>query len=126
MDGQRARRQKSGSPLGRIVDEANDLIQQSLYSIIFLVAFRFDNYIFEFGMMMMLNAIFYCMESNFILTGGLNMILGEFGPVEAELLSSFIIISIGYFGSDGVLLPIGSTFPAIAAPDHLLNKLAPV
>jgi phosphatidylglycerophosphate synthase len=26
MDGQRARRQKSGSPLGRIIDEANDMI----------------------------------------------------------------------------------------------------
>lgn len=26
MDGQRARRQKSGSSLGRIIDEANDMI----------------------------------------------------------------------------------------------------
>ena len=30
MDGIRARRQKSGSPLGRIVDEAFDMIMQSL------------------------------------------------------------------------------------------------
>lgn len=97
-----------------------------MYSIVILQAFRFDNYIFEFVMMMMFNALFYCMESNFILTGGLNMILGELGPVEAELLNSSIIISVGYFGSDNVLLPIGSTFPAITAPDHLLNKLAPV
>lgn len=32
MDGVRARRQKSGSPLGRIIDEALDMTQQACYS----------------------------------------------------------------------------------------------
>ena len=34
----------------------------------------------------MLNFIFHCMEMRFVIFGDLNMILGEFGPVESELL----------------------------------------
>merc|ERR1719272_1955317 len=78
-------------------------------------------------MMFQLNAIFHCMETRFVLIGNLDMILGEFGPVEAELLLSALLFLIGgYFGSDSILVPIGQTFPSIVAPDHFLNSLAPV
>jgi len=81
----------------------------------------------EFGMIFMLNVVFHCMETRFVLLGTLDMILGEFGPVEAELLLSSLLFLIGgYFGSDAVLVQIGQTYPSVAAPDHFLYILAPV
>ena len=34
MDGQRARRLKCGTPIGRVLDEAGDMVQYTLFSII--------------------------------------------------------------------------------------------
>lgn len=66
MDGVRARRQRSGSPVGRIVDEALDTVQQAIYSIWIAYVFRFDNALFEV-IFLMVNLIFYSMEMKFII-----------------------------------------------------------
>ena len=43
MDGQRARRCKAGSPLGRIVDEAGDCLVMAHYSLLLAYIFGFRN-----------------------------------------------------------------------------------
>lgn len=99
MDGIRARRQKSGSPLGRIIDEALDLTQNSCYCLWIGYLFRSDNLLLEM-MFIMPNVVFYTMEMKFILCKNLKMTVGEeIGPVEVELLISMILLSGYWFGS---------------------------
>lgn len=99
MDGVRARRQKSGSPLGRIIDEALDMTQQACYSLWLGYLFRFDCIWFELSFIMT-NVVFYSMEMKYILCKNLNLNLGEVGPVEVELMFS-VILGLGWwFGSD--------------------------
>jgi phosphatidylglycerophosphate synthase len=101
MDGVRARRMKNGSPVGRIVDEALDTLQQACYALWLGYVFRFDNLLFEL-MFLMPNLIFYTMEMKYVICKNLKMIVGEIGPVEIELLMASICISAGYFGVDGL------------------------
>jgi len=101
MDGVRARRMKNGSPVGRIVDEAMDTLQQACYGLWLAYVFRFDNLLFEL-MFMMTNLVFYTMEMKFVLCKNLKLIVGEIGPVEVELLMTTICFCAGYFGIDGL------------------------
>lgn len=72
MDGLRARRQKSGSPLGRVIDEALDMLQQTCYCLWFGYLFRFDNFVFE-QTLLMINVVFHSMEMKYILCENLNL-----------------------------------------------------
>jgi phosphatidylglycerophosphate synthase len=109
MDGIRARRQKSGSPLGRIIDEALDMTQQACYSLWLGYLFRFDNRVFEF-MLIMTNIVFYSMEMKFIMLKNLKLVIGEIGPVEIEILLALICVSGFCFGTDTLQLTLGSLF----------------
>ena len=109
MDGVRARRMKNGSPVGRIVDEALDTLQQACYALWLGYVFRFDNLLFEL-MFLMPNLIFYTMEMKYVICKNLKMIVGEIGPVEVELLMASILISAGYFGIDGLQQTLGEAF----------------
>ena len=70
MDGQRARRLKCGSPLGRIVDEAGDTVAMTCYSIYVAYMFNFDSRILE-TVFLMLNLGAYGMEIRFKVCGTL-------------------------------------------------------
>ena len=85
MDGVRARRQKSGSPIGRIIDEALDMVQQASWALLCGYMFRFDNLLFEF-LMVMTNTVQHTMEMRFLMFGSLSLTVGDFGPVELESL----------------------------------------
>lgn len=98
MDGIRARRQKSGSPLGRIIDEALDMTQQACYSLWMGYLFRFDCLVFEMALVLT-NIVFYAMEMKYILCKNLNLNLGEIGPVEVELIVAIVLALGSVYGS---------------------------
>lgn len=62
------------------------------------------------SLFLMANSVFYTMEMRHLLFGSLDMIIGEIGPVELELLISSIMIGTGLVGSDKLLNTVGSTF----------------
>lgn len=72
MDGNRARRLKCGSPLGRLIDEGGDTITMSNYCALFAYAVQFQHPIFEV-IIFSLNFIFFMMELKFTITGKLVM-----------------------------------------------------
>ena len=51
IDGVRARRQRSGSPIGRIIDEALDMVQQACYSVLMGFMFKWEYLPFELIML---------------------------------------------------------------------------
>jgi phosphatidylglycerophosphate synthase len=108
MDGQRARRQKSGSPLGRIVDEALDMPQQAIWCLFILYACRFESTLAVVMIALMTNFTFYTMEMRFLMFGNLDLNIGEFGPVETEWLVASIIGLVGYLGPDCMQSTLGS------------------
>jgi len=109
MDGLRARRQKSGSPLGRIIDEALDMTQQACYSLWLGYIFRFESRLFEF-ILIMCNIVFYSMEMKFLMLKNLKLVIGEIGPVEIELTLTLGYLVAWYFGSQGLQSTLGETF----------------
>jgi phosphatidylglycerophosphate synthase len=109
MDGLRARRQKSGSPLGRIIDEALDMTQQACYSLWLGYIFRFDSRLIEF-MLLMVNIVFYSMEMKFIMLKNLKLVIGEIGPVEIEILLASGLFAAYYFGSEGLQKTLGESY----------------
>lgn len=108
MDGIRARRQKSGSPLGRIIDEALDMTQQACYSLWLGYVFRFDSRLVEF-MLIMVNIVFYSMEMKFLMMKDLKLVIGEIGPVEVELSLTIGYFCAYYFGTDGLQKTLGES-----------------
>ena len=94
MDGLRARRQKSGSPLGRVIDEALEMIQQTCYMMWFGYLMRFDNFFLE-QILLMVNVVFHTMEMKYIMCKNLNLVVGEIGPVEMELILSTLYFVVG-------------------------------
>ena len=109
MDGVRARRQKSGSPLGRLIDEALDIIQQTAYMLFMGYVFQVDNWVFE-TILISGNIIFMAMEMKHFLCHDLKMIMGEVGPVEIELIISLMFVVAGVFGNTGMQSTVGETF----------------
>ena len=107
MDGVRARRLKNGSPLGRIIDEALDMTQQTCYSLWLGYLFRLDSRFFEL-IFIMTNIVFYSMEMKYIMCKNLNMTVGEIGPVEIELIVTCILLTGSFFGADVFQLTLGS------------------
>ena len=72
MDGNRARRLKCGSPLGRLIDEGGDCITMSNYCALFAYACQFQHPLFEV-IIFSLNFIFFMMELKFTITKKLVM-----------------------------------------------------
>jgi len=101
MDGQRARRLKVGSPLGRIIDEGGDTIVMSNYALITAYWLKANHPILEFTFYSM-NMAFFGMELRHKLCNDLVMSLGEFGPVEVEHGLGIVFILSGIFGWQGL------------------------
>ena len=89
-DGVRARRLKCGSPVGRIVDEALDIINQAVIPIMILFGCQTNTSILEY-LALAGNVIFYTMEMQYVISKKLIMIEGDYGPVENELLLSIVL-----------------------------------
>lgn len=116
-DGCRARRLKVGSPLGRVIDEAGDLLSQTHCSIIIALAVGVDNVYAEM-LFFMLNICFYAIELNHKIKGKLTMVIGELGPVEIELLEFILVLYLGYHGNSFLQKPVSEVFDL--APDSLI------
>ena len=121
MDGQRARRRKCGTPIGRLVDEAGDGVQYAMVALIMGYVLRLDP-----GWMCisfaLINLPMYGMEIKFILTGTLSITAGgdAIGPVEIELLFTIIFMISGIFGVKGLGDPVSNVFSFL--PDTFLWK----
>jgi len=101
MDGQRARRLKCGSPIGRIVDEAGDTYQMTWVALIvgYILKLPPGWLTLSYGL---INMPMYSMEMKYIFTGKLSITQGDFGPVEIELLLGIIFGSAAVFGVSGM------------------------
>mmetsp|Transcript_9364 Transcript_9364/g.15801 ORF Transcript_9364/g.15801 Transcript_9364/m.15801 type:complete len:415 (+) Transcript_9364:39-1283(+) len=107
MDGQRARRLKCGTPIGRIVDEAGDGIQYAWVAMIMGYVMKMEPgwLCLSFGL---INLPMYSMETKFIFTGKLSITAGGdgLGPVEIELLFFLVFLTCGIFGVSGLGKPV--------------------
>lgn len=123
MDGQRARRLKCGSCIGRIIDEAGDVFMYTWASI-------FAGYILRLppGLLNLsyatVNLAPYCMEIKFLITGSLQITsaVDEFGPVEIEVVIITILMSVAYLGNEG-LEKSPSFFPDYILLKHVMAAL---
>jgi phosphatidylglycerophosphate synthase len=109
MDGFRARRQKSGSPYGRLFDEANDMIQMTCYSVILAYLWRLDNCFLELTFTF-INVIFFTMEMKYILCHELILNIAEVGSVEIENFIASLFLLAGIYGSSIYEMTLGETF----------------
>lgn len=108
MDGFRARRQRSGSPFGRLFDEANDMIQMTCYSVILAYLLRFDCSLFEL-LFTFLNVIFFTMEMKYILCHELVLNIAEVGSVEIENFFASLFVLASVYGSKIFEAKVGET-----------------
>jgi phosphatidylglycerophosphate synthase len=108
MDGQRARRLKCGSPIGRIIDEAGDAYQYTFVAVItgFIVKLPPGWLTLSYGF---INLPMYSMEMKYIFTGSLKITQGDVGPVEIELLFAIIFASAAFFGTSGMTSPVSES-----------------
>ena len=104
MDGQRAKRLKCGTPIGRLIDEAGDTIQYTLAAMIATYGMRLSP-----GWILLLtgasNLTYFAIEMSYIFTGCLDLSaesLDDFGPVEIELTFSIVFVLFGLFGSNSI------------------------
>jgi hypothetical protein len=100
MDGMRARRTRCGSPLGRIIDEAIDQIAYTCIGAFvgYLLRVEPGIWLFSIGLV---NVPFFAMEIKHCICKNLQLIIGEIGPVEVELIYSLIFLGTGtVWGSD--------------------------
>ena len=130
MDGNRARRLKVGSPLGRIIDEGGDTITMANYSVFIAYVWGFTNPAFEI-LYLALNFVFYAMEMRNKITGNLIMNVGELSPCELELMFSISLILSGIFGTeflgktpgDYLGIPPGSKCPLHVVCEYQLRDI---
>ena len=101
MDGMRARRLKCGSPLGRIIDEALDQVAYSCAALTACYMLRVGDSPIYLLCLSLINVPFYSMELKFCISRNLKIIIGEIGPVEIEIIFSFLFFMTGaYTGLD--------------------------
>ena len=108
MDGCRARRLKVGSPLGRIIDEAGDLIVMSNYSLMMAYMFCFDNIYLEI-VWFYLAMVVAGDEIRFKVTKELVMLVGEISVVEIQLFLCICMWVTSYYGSEVLQLTVQET-----------------
>ena len=99
IDGMRAKNKKCGSPLGRVIDEAGDMICQTLFSILVGKAMGTTSLLFDFSLLQY-NTIFFVMETRHLVTKELVLISGPVGPVEVELLLTVVMLTLGIYGPE--------------------------
>lgn len=97
MDGQRARRMKCGSPLGRIIDEAGDTIVMSNYSTLIAYMLCFDNKYWELAFFFM-NLTFFGEEVRYKICNQLCMLVGQISSVEVEIMLAVCFMFGGIYG----------------------------
>lgn len=113
IDGFRARRQRSGSPFGRLFDEANDMIQMTCYTVILGYLLRPDNWILEFNFTNLI-VIVFTMEMKYIICGGdLVLNIAEIGSVEIENLIATWFLLGGIYGTSIYEMTFGETFTSL-------------
>ena len=110
MDGQRARRMKCGTPIGRLIDEAGDGVQYAFVAMImgFVLRVQPGWLCLAFAL---INLPMFSMEIKYILTGTLSITAGDdgVGPVEIELLFTVIFVISAIFGVEGLGSTVGSS-----------------
>jgi phosphatidylglycerophosphate synthase len=113
MDGQRARRLKCGTPIGRIVDEAGDSYQYTFVAFImgYIVKIPPGWLCLSYGLV---NLPMYTMEMRFILAGNLKITAGngqfDIGPVELEMIFTTIFLMAAFFGTQNIEDTVNSSF----------------
>ena len=111
MDGQRARRLKCGTPIGRIIDEAGDMFIYTWVAFImgYVVKVEPGWLCLSYGLILLPA---YTQEMIFVTTGKYNYISGAFdiGPVEIELIMTSIFLSAAIFGTQSMNDPINTVF----------------
>ena len=112
MDGIRARRLRAGSPVGRLVDEAFDMVCITCYCLWIGYGLQMNNCVLEV-MMLMVTMTVFCMELKFVMCKNLLMIVGELGPVENEIILTLVIVSCGYFTPEFYQQPVSSSFESL-------------
>lgn len=99
MDGMRARRLKCGTPLGRIIDEALDQVSYACVGNAIGYMLRLDSPIWYLSFTLV-NVPFYSMEIRHTIMRNFNMIIGEIGPIELELIYTIIFLLSAIYGVD--------------------------
>ena len=109
IDGQRARRLKCGTSLGRVVDEAGDLVQYTWYSMIMGFVLKVKPG-WSAICLIITNFPAFTMEMKFIMTNQLkNCATDDLGPVEVELIVALIFLAAAAFGIENMDQPIISS-----------------
>lgn len=122
MDGNRARRLKVGSPLGRLIDEGGDTITESNMCVLLAYAWILNNPFFEI-VFFSFEYIFFSMEVRNVVTGKLVMQIDELSPVELEIIFSITCWLLGYYGRDGLYKTVGESFGIPAGSNCPLHVL---
>lgn len=100
MDGQRAKRLKCGTPIGRIIDEAGDAIQYTWGMILLGYGLRLPPGWLHLSTSFV-NMSMFAIEMKYIFTGKLELTSGateDIGPVEMELIFTIFYFFLGIFG----------------------------
>ena len=67
------------------------------------------------------NIIFYTMEMKFIITKCLLMVVGEFGPVEIEIVLTLLTLSFGFLTPQFYLSKLSDVIPSLIDYPSLAN-----
>lgn len=113
---------KCGSPLGRIIDEAGDVIVISCQMIIMAHCFAYDHWLLD-STWMLETMLVYGMEMKLMICQVLDMQVGEIGAIEFDLALSIICFVVGYNGADSVQETIGQKY--VIPEGSVLQMLAP-
>jgi phosphatidylglycerophosphate synthase len=108
MDGQRARRFKCGTPIGRLIDEAGDTMQYMMFAVIMGYVVKVPPGWLSLGYCMV-NMAQYAMEMNFVINKNFKNCDEYLGPCEIEVMIAFIFVMAGIFGSEGLNSSISSS-----------------
>jgi len=116
MDGQRAKRLKCGTPIGRIIDEAGDAMVYTWAAHIIGYVFNLPPGLFCLAYCV-INLPMYTMEIKHLITGKLSITAGsmDIGPVEIEVILTAIICVGAIYGGAGVHSPFNDILPGFAS-----------
>lgn len=121
MDGQRARRLKCGSPIGRIVDEAGDAMQYSVIALVLGYITKIEPGWLCLGYAI-INLPMFCMEMSYMMCGTLKITANDdLGPIEVEIIVATIFLAAGFFGISGLEHSVQSSFAA----EGMIHGLVP-
>ena len=96
------------------------MITQGNYSVLIAYACPMSIPAFEI-IFFALNFVFYAMEMKNTITGELVMQIGEFGPVELELIFSCLLWYLGIYGNDGMFKTVRQSYGSEIAPEFIAD-----